>query len=176
MMQILQVACQTLGCHCWEFRPDEFSYPFYQNIQRISLNILRYTLYILQSQQVACENCCSYCAKSWTDLSSYHFYQDIGCISRRFCESHYSTLFQSSCHDPVAIDIKTFQNDVYSSILCHSVFGSSSQVLLCAVQRIEQFALEDRLPRHSPFWIDHSRQGMLDDFVHPTGSIDMWPL
>ena len=97
ILQILQVACQTLGFHCWKFRPDESSYPLYQDIQRISLHILRHTLYILQSLQVACENCCSYCEKSWQDPSSYHLYQDIGCISCRFCKSHYSTLFKSSC-------------------------------------------------------------------------------
>ena len=111
---------------------------FYQDIQRISFHALRYTLYILLSLQVACENCCSYCQQPWHDLSSYHLYPDIRCISGRFCKSHYSTLFKSSCqvlrciigrfeqcslstefhvpvrfillahHDPVATDTKHF--------------------------------------------------------------------
>ena len=70
IFQILQVACQTLGFHCWKFRPDESSYPFYGDIQYISLPILRYSLCIDQSLQVACENCCSYCEQSCHNSSN----------------------------------------------------------------------------------------------------------
>ena len=70
IFQILLVACQTLGSHCWEYRPDESSYQCYEHIQSTSLPILRYTLHIEQSLQVACENCCSYCEQSCHDFSS----------------------------------------------------------------------------------------------------------
>ena len=70
VFQIWLVACQTLGSHCWEYRPDESSYQCYEHIQSTSLPILRYTLHIEQSLQVACENCCSYCEQSCHDFSS----------------------------------------------------------------------------------------------------------
>jgi hypothetical protein len=122
ILQILQVACQTLGFHCWKFRPDESSYPLYQDIQRISLHILRHTLYILQSLQVACENCCSYCRKSWQDPSSYHLYQDIGCIScmyNRFCRNIHVCLCKCTTYAKCIPNVcQIYGCEMFASLCC----------------------------------------------------------
>ena len=101
---------------------------FYQDIQRISFHVLRYTLVILLSLLVACENCCSFWQLPWHDLSSYGLWGQ-------------NSMFRSASYCwRITILLQLIPN-----ILWHSAWETSSQVLRCDVLRIEQFALEDRL-------------------------------